>query len=391
MILFAINIICVNILFFLTFGMSLKNWSDSGYIEREFKFFKRMNELYGINYTIVSYGDKRDFDYCNSIDYVKVIPIYEYIKQKKNIIYNFLILPLSFQKLIKTLKIDFDVIKTNQLYGAWMALFTKREFKKPLIIRTGYDLFTFSIKDKKNILKRIAYYFLTLISLNYSNLFTVTSKSDFKFIKKYYFFDKKKIEIRSNWVDNFGDLKELPKDKLKILAVGRLEKQKDYKYLIKIFRNSEYQLDIVGSGSLRNELDTISSNNIKFLGNLNFSELDKLYSDYLFYISSSEFEGNPKSILEAMSKGCIVIAPNHENITEIIDHRYNGILYSKEKNNPLEIIQELINDNKALKNISKNAIEHTIKNNSLELFLNNEIADYRRVAIIKGFEVNGNL
>ena len=86
MILFAINIICVNILFFLTFGMSLKNWSDSGYIEREFKFFKRMNELYGINYTIVSYGDKRDFDYCNSIDYVKVIPIYEYIKQKKNII-----------------------------------------------------------------------------------------------------------------------------------------------------------------------------------------------------------------------------------------------------------------------------------------------------------------
>ncbi len=371
--------------------MSLKNWSDSGYIEREFKFFKRMNELYGINYTIVSYGDKRDFDYCNSIDYIKVIPIYEYIKQKKNIIYNFLILPLSFQKLIKTLKIDFDVIKTNQLYGAWMALFTKREFKKPLIIRTGYDLFTFSIKDKKNILKRIAYYFLTLISLNYSNLFTVTSKSDFKFIKKYYFFDKKKIEIRSNWVDNFGDLKELPKDKLKILAVGRLEKQKDYKYLIKIFRNSEYQLDIVGSGSLRNELDTISSNNIKFLGNLNFSELDKLYSDYLFYISSSEFEGNPKSILEAMSKGCIVIAPNHENITEIIDHRYNGILYSKEKNNPLEIIQELINDNKALKNISKNAIEHTIKNNSLELFLNNEIADYRRVAKIKGFEVNGNL
>ena len=384
MILFAINIICVNILFFLTFGMSLKNWSNSGYIEREFKYFKRMNELHGVNFTIVSYGDAEDYDYCKSLDFINVIPIYEHIKQKKNKIYNLIFLSFNFQKLMKKLRPDFDLIKTNQLYGAWMALLTKRKFKKPLIIRTGYDLFIFSVKDNKNIFKKIAYYLLTLISLNYSDLFTVTSNTDLKFIKKYYIFNKQKIKLRNNWVDNFSNSKELKRDKSKVLAVGRLEKQKDYKYLIEAFKDSKFQLDIVGSGSLEDELKFISSDNINFFGNLDFKDLDKLYSNYLFYISSSDFEGNPKSMLEAMSKGCIIIAPNQENISEIISHRVNGVLYTKKKNNILGILNELIKDEQTMKKISKNAIDHTIKNNSLELFLNKEIADFKNVMKNKG-------
>tara|TARA_A100001011_G_scaffold394798_1_gene488033 strand:+ start:1349 stop:2446 length:1098 start_codon:yes stop_codon:yes gene_type:complete len=364
--------------------MSLKNWSNSGYIEREFKYFKRMNELHGVNFTIVSYGDAEDYDYCKSLDFINVIPIYEHIKQKKNKIYNLIFLSFNFQKLMKKLRPDFDLIKTNQLYGAWMALLTKRKFKKPLIIRTGYDLFIFSVKDNKNIFKKIAYYLLTLISLNYSDLFTVTSNTDLKFIKKYYIFNKQKIKLRNNWVDNFSNSKELKRDKSKVLAVGRLEKQKDYKYLIEAFKDSKFQLDIVGSGSLEDELKFISSDNINFFGNLDFKDLDKLYSNYLFYISSSDFEGNPKSMLEAMSKGCIIIAPNQENISEIISHRVNGVLYTKKKNNILGILNELIKDEQTMKKISKNAIDHTIKNNSLELFLNKEIADFKNVMKNKG-------
>ena len=89
-------------------------------------------------------------------------------------------------------------------------------------------------------------------------------------------------------------------------------------------------------------------------------------------------------MLEAMSKGCIIIAPNQENISEIISHRVNGVLYTKKKNNILGILNELIKDEQTMKKISKNAIDHTIKNNSLELFLNKEIADFKNVMKNKG-------
>ena len=45
------------------------------------------------------------------------------------------------------------VIKTNQLNGSWVAMMLKLYTKSPLYIRTGYNLFEFSVKDKKNIFK----------------------------------------------------------------------------------------------------------------------------------------------------------------------------------------------------------------------------------------------
>ena len=42
-----------------------------------------------------------------------------------------------------------DLIKTNQLYGSWLALIAKFIVKKPLIVRTGYDLFLLVLKTKK--------------------------------------------------------------------------------------------------------------------------------------------------------------------------------------------------------------------------------------------------
>ena len=48
--------------------------------------------------------------------------------------------------------------------------------KKPLITRTGYDAYEFSIKNKEGFLKFISkLLFLTKYTLKYSNIYTVTS------------------------------------------------------------------------------------------------------------------------------------------------------------------------------------------------------------------------
>ena len=54
--------------------------------------------------------------------------------------------------------------------------------------------------------------------------------------------------------------------------------------------------------------------------------LEKL-QNHQIYVSSTLFEGNPKSILEALSAGCIVIAPNVVGVDEIIKDQQNGFLY----------------------------------------------------------------
>ena len=121
-----------------------------------------------------------------------------------------------------------------------------------LEVRTGYDLLEFSIKNKKNFLKKILYYFLTGFCILYSDLYTVTSKSDNDLLRRRLF--AKNIEIRPNWIKIEKEVKTVNKKHNTILSVGRLEHQKNYKSVISSISNSKYIYDIFGQGSLKKNL-----------------------------------------------------------------------------------------------------------------------------------------
>ena len=92
----------------------------------------------------------------------------------------------------------------------------------------------------------------------------------------------------------------------KILSVG-LKIKKTLKNSFYYSKITDYEIDIVGEGSLKADLINISKNNnvkVNFLGQIENSELQNIYSKYLFFISTSNFEGHPKTILEALSNGC---------------------------------------------------------------------------------------
>ena len=75
----------MHIILVFTYGISLKNWDESGILHREIKLYKTMNEQNGINYTFVTFGDKEDEEYSDLIDGLKIIPIYKSQKKSKNI------------------------------------------------------------------------------------------------------------------------------------------------------------------------------------------------------------------------------------------------------------------------------------------------------------------
>ena len=84
--------------------------------------------------------------------------------------------------------------------------------------------------------------------LIFSDLYTVTSKDDYEYIKKKYLFNKSKNKIRPNWGVVNQNMKYENRDNLRIITVGRLVEQKNYSYLIKEFSNSNHTIDIVGDG-----------------------------------------------------------------------------------------------------------------------------------------------
>ena len=365
----------MHIVYFFTYGYSIESWDSAGILDREIKIFRSLIEKHNLRFTFVTYGGENDYNFDLG-ENIKILPIYSIINKSKNKFWN-LIKSFFLTKLLLKEIDHFDVIKQNQLFGSWAAILLKINSRKPLYTRTGYDMFLFSLKERKSFIKIISYYFLTQATLLYSNLYSVTSNQDLIFINKYFIFKKNKIIIRPNWVvsKKYQDFSR--RDSKKIISVGRLEKQKDYKYLIESLSGTDFSLDIVGSGSKKSELIELANNlsiKVNFLGVIKNEDLLELYNQYKYFVSTSKFEGNPKAILEAMSSGCVVIARNIPNNNEIITDSINGFIFD-EDNESLNKILRNINKLNSLEEVSSKAKEHVKKYNSLEDLSNKIYSD----------------
>lgn len=369
----------MNIILILTYETSLKIWSQAGLLQREMLFYKNLSELHNINFTFITFGDESDQEYKDYFKNLKIIPIYSLIK-KSNYGFVNLLKSLYFPFLVKKNLNNIDIIKTNQLAGSWIGIILKFLLRKPLIVRTGFDKVLFLKKDKKPKIFVILAYLLTQMSILFGDIYLVTSQQDYNYIKKNYFGTSKKLEIRPNWVVRQKRTDLDGRFDNRILLVGRLEKQKNYPIIIKSFSGSEYTLDIVGSGSELEKLKILSrENNVKvnFLGNLENDKLIKLYSQYLFFIIGSRFEGNSKVILEAMSAGCVVLASNIPNNKEIIEDKEDGYLFELGSSLP-ELISLIKSEKNNLETVSINATNKIKNVYSISSMVSKELATYEK-------------
>jgi len=363
----------MHIILFFTYGISLKDWDESGILSREIELYKSMSKNRDTKFTFVTFGDKEDLNYSNILDDLNIIPIYSLINKSKYNILNFFKSLFISKKLSKIIS-NPTYLKTNQLNGCWVAMLIKFYTKTPLYIRTGYNLFEFSIRDKKGIIKKLFYYFLTQLGLFYSDAYSVTSNSDKLFLKKY--FITKNIIVIPNWVIDVKKNDFNNRNVNKLLGVGRLESQKNFKSIINVLSNTEIELDIVGEGSEKEGLKNIANSfftNVNFLGKLDYKDLNQLYLNYKIFILPSLFEGNPKVVLEAMSKGALVIARKNKNISEIIDHNQNGVLYEND-NEVLHKINLYLNNEVEWKRITSNAYKSIEMSNTIEATIKKEMS-----------------
>lgn len=142
----------------------------------------------------------------------------------------------------------------------------------------------------------------------------------------------KKIIYAPNGIDSSIFINHGKKRKKLILSVGTLKKEKAYDNLILAFKKvvsefPNYSLHIAGDGDLKEDLQSLVNkegleSKVLLCGNLNKKELLEKYNLSEVFILSSNSEGFPKVVLEAIFTGCKVIATDVGSVKTILPRRY---------------------------------------------------------------------
>lgn len=145
----------------------------------------------------------------------------------------------------------------------------------------------------------------------------------------------KKIAVLPNPVtQELFDLKRKQHEKFNIIGVGRLEEQKNFELLIEAFSEihkcyPDTHLKIFGDGSLRVKLQSkIDELQLQTVINLwgRSNSYEEIYSEADLFVLSSNFEGMPNTLLEAMAVGIPCISTDCPTGPKNIINADNGIL-----------------------------------------------------------------
>jgi glycosyltransferase involved in cell wall biosynthesis len=363
------------LILYLTYGSSLKKWNEFGILSRELSIYYELEKYYDI--IIISYGNKDESKFIRNKSNIKII----YNKTNLNLILYSLYLPIKYKDIFK--KSNF--YKTNQLWGAHVAIWVKLFINKPLILRQGFDFFKQTTRGHKNIIKILLYKIYEYISFRFCNLSIISTEKIKNDLIQRYKFIKNKIYVIPNYIV-FNDFKvnELEeKSSYNFVFAGRLENEKNLFNLINAFKDlKDHNLLIIGNGSLEIYLKKISKN----LNNVNF--LDRQDQKILlnrirlsdFFILPSLIEGHPKILIEAMSTGTLVISSCYDGINEIIENNKNGFICGFSSESIRESIKNILKyDKRKLYKISKEAQYFVRENYDLTKIVSMEKKVYNKI------------
>lgn len=317
----------MNLFVFMTFSMSIKKWAETGLLEREIALYKKFIEK-GYSVTLVSYGGEEDYYYENIVAPIRILPVYSIVEipHWKYVRYiQSLFLPFYAKDIAKA-----DLLKTNQMWGSWVALIAGIVYRKKVIVRCGYEQFRFALLTKMPISFKVITYINSLLSYFLSAAIIITTEKAKEFIRKYFIVPQSKIHVVYNYVntDKFC-LMNKPRVADRLLFVGRLEKQKNIFALLDAVKKVGCGIDLYGAGEQYDEIESYIRTcaiDARLMGVVSNDALPSIYNQYEIYILPSLCEGMPKTLLEAMACGCAVIGSNIDGINNIIVHGKNGCL-----------------------------------------------------------------
>lgn len=339
-----------------SFGNLAKSGQDKSF--KEFylsKFAKNFDKVY-----VFSYEDEK----------VAGLPKNVIVVPAKKGIHRYLqafLIPFIHRKIL----LKCNVVKTYHLTGALVAVLVRITTFKPFVFNYAYDYFKFAILEGKFFQLGLLFVFRPISVLTSSAIFAANREVMRQLPKNKTYYLPNGVNVRF-----FKPQKKHNKKKpLTIMSVGRLEKQKNYENLLIALKNVNANLLIVGDGPLKAKLINqakrlgIKLRLKKFIHN---TDMPRIYNLADIFVNSSQLEGSPKALLEAMSMGLPVVATKVNGNREVIKNNENGIFCDTNPSSIGEAITKLIENAPLREYLGKNARSHILKNFNLEKNLSYE-------------------
>jgi glycosyltransferase involved in cell wall biosynthesis len=139
------------------------------------------------------------------------------------------------------------------------------------------------------------------------------------------------------------------KNKIYFGTICRLSREKNLSSLIKVLSNfkNKFFLEIIGDGPEKQKLINLRKKlnlekQIKFTGKISPDKIKTYFKKFDFYLNSSDFEGFPNTVVEALSHNVPVIASqSYGGINEILKGKKFGYIY-KNQNQLKNILNKII-------------------------------------------------
>ena len=183
---------------------------------------------------------------------------------------------------------------------------------------------------------------------------------------------------------------EISKPAVTLLFVGRLSPQKRVdrfirlaKALIEKFPALPLRFQIVGDGILREQLEKQAKDallgKIEFLGMR--TRMNQIYRQADMLVLTSDYEGTPNVVLEAMSNRLPVIATNVGGTAEIINEKCGFLTAPGDEQSLIKAASSLIDNAELRRNMGLEGFRYVKNNHSLDNLKNHLISIYLRLIL----------
>ncbi len=187
------------------------------------------------------------------------------------------------------------------------------------------------------------------------------------------------ISVSPNWLPlDFPPKNKILKKEIDILFIGRIEAQKNLKkfiYIIKKLSSTRPKIKsvIIGNGAETKNVKNLVTklrlkNNIQILPATNFPQ--KFYLKSKIFLLTSDYEGFPLTVLEAISCGCYPIVNNIPELKKFFNHQPNKFIFKNQKEAIKIIDEQLSKPNYKLVKFYQNNII-SFQNRDISLFIKN--------------------
>ncbi len=345
-------------------------------LEREIAIYKRLLRC-GFQVSFLTYGSEADLSYSGKMNGIRILCNQAGIPPE---IYENTLCSVHRDSLDTC-----HVIKTNQIYGAELALSASQVFQKPLVARCGY-MWSQNASREHGANSEAAIHAREVEEKVFrgANRVVVTTPAMREDVLRRIPDAALKLAVIPNYVDTdvFRPYSEI-RDETTLIFVGRIAPEKNLSALLEAIQPLQVRLILIGEGKIRPELQgrfASLDGRISWEGNVPNSKLPEYLNRAGLFILPSLYEGHPKALIEAMACGLPVIGADSPGIRELIRHGETGYLCGSDPASIRNAIQELLASPTLGARMGPNARQYVMANYSLDRIAGLELALLKEVA-----------